>query len=145
MPRAHAPSSDTGPAAESPSEVRLDVWLDIACLFKTRSAAQQACRNGKVTVNGQDATANRHLKVGDALHISRPFGRTQELVVRGLAARHVAKADARALYEDRTPQPTPEEIERRRIDRMYRAAMTPAKAPGKRARRALRALKERQG
>ena len=31
--------------------VRLDVWLDVACLFRTRSEAQNACRGGKVTVN----------------------------------------------------------------------------------------------
>jgi len=27
---------------------RADVWLDVACLFKTRSLAQAACRGGKV-------------------------------------------------------------------------------------------------
>ena len=32
--------------------VRLDQWLDVACLFKTRSEAQKACRLGKVSVNG---------------------------------------------------------------------------------------------
>ena len=30
--------------------MRLDVWLDVACLFRTRSEAQKACRNGKVDV-----------------------------------------------------------------------------------------------
>jgi hypothetical protein len=53
----------------------------------------------------------------------------------------VTKADARALYEDLTPQPTPEEIEMRRLERMYRAAMTPPRAPDKRERRALRRIK----
>ena len=33
--------------------VRLDIWLDVACLFRTRSEAQKACRAGKVTANGQ--------------------------------------------------------------------------------------------
>jgi hypothetical protein len=74
--------------------------------------------------------------------ISRPLGRKQRIVVRGVAERHVSKADARELYEDLTPKPTAEEIETRRIDRMYRAAMTPPRAPDKRARRALRKLKE---
>src|SRR5262249_8455489 len=31
-----------------PEAERVDVWLDVACLFKTRSLAQAACRGGKV-------------------------------------------------------------------------------------------------
>ena len=125
--------------------VRLDVWLDVACLFKTRSEAQQACRTGKVAVNGQTAKPNRHLRLGDELTIGRPFGRKQLLSVRGLAARHLAKADARQLYEDLTPKPTAEEVELRRLERMYRAAVTPPRAPDKRDRRALRKVKEHGG
>jgi ribosome-associated heat shock protein Hsp15 len=124
--------------------VRLDVWLDVACLFKTRSEAQKACRGGKVDVNGQAAKPNRLLRPGDTIEISRPYGRQQNLVVRAVAERHLPKADARELYDDRTPAPSPEEVEMRRLERIYRAAMTPPKAPDKRARRALRALKERQ-
>jgi len=122
--------------------VRLDVWLDVACLFKTRSEAKKACEGGKVDVNGQAAKPHRTIRPGDELEISRPFGRKQKVVVRGLAEKHIAKADARALYEDLTPQPTAQEIEARRLERMYRAAMTPPRAPDKRARRALRKMKE---
>jgi ribosome-associated heat shock protein Hsp15 len=124
--------------------VRLDVWLDIACLFRTRSEAQKACRGGKVEVNGQAAKPNRLLRVGDKINISRPLGRKQNVIVRALAGRHLPKAEARELYEDCTPVPTIEELEIRRMERMYRAAMTPPRAPDKRARRALRELKERQ-
>jgi len=123
--------------------VRLDVWLDVACLFKTRSAAQKACTSGKIDVNGQPAKPHRLLRAGDVLDISRPYGRKQQIVVRSAADRHVARADARQLYEDRTPPPTPEEIEMRRLERIYRAQMTPPRAPDKRQRRALRAMKER--
>ncbi len=123
--------------------VRLDIWLDVACLFKTRSEAQKACRTGKVDVNAQTAKPNRLLRVGDELTIGRPFGRKQRLVVKGLADRHVAKADARQLYDDLTPKPTAEEIEMRRAERIYRAAVTPPRAPDKRDRRARRKIKER--
>jgi ribosome-associated heat shock protein Hsp15 len=127
----------------TPAELRLDVWLDIACLFRTRSEAQKACKSGKIDVNGQPAKPHRTIRIGDALEISRPFGKKQKVVVRGLAERHVARADARQLYEDLTPPPTPEEIEVRRMERIYRAAMTPPRAPDKRDRRALRKMKER--
>jgi ribosome-associated heat shock protein Hsp15 len=122
--------------------LRLDIWLDIACLFRTRSEAQKACRSGKISVNGQPAKPNRSVRAGDELEISRPFGRKQQIVIRGLDDRHIAKADARNLYQDRTPAPTPEEIEMRKIERMHRAAMTPPRAPDKRARRAIRKMKE---
>ena len=41
--------------------MRLDLWLDIACLFKRRSEAQKACKNGKTDVNGQPAKPHREL------------------------------------------------------------------------------------
>jgi ribosome-associated heat shock protein Hsp15 len=123
--------------------IRLDIWLDVACLFRTRSEAQKACKGGKVDVNGQTAKPNRLLRIGDEVLIGRPFGRKQRIVIRALADRHVAKAAARLLYEDLTPAPTPEEIEMRRTERIYRAQMRPLKSPDKRQRRAIRQLKER--
>ncbi len=128
---------------ERSQAVRLDVWLDVACLFKTRSEAQKACKGGKIDVNRQAAKPNRLVRVGDELEISRPYGRKQRVVVRALAGRHVPKTEARLLYEDLTPAPTPEEIEVRRMERMFRAAMTPPRAPDKRQRRALRRFKGR--
>ena len=128
------------PVVLTPPEVRLDVWLDVACLFRTRSEAQKACRGNKLEVNGQSAKPNRLLRRGDTLTIGRPFGRKQTILVRELADRHVSKADARLLYEDLTPKPTPEQIEARKLERMYRAAVTPLKAPDKRERRARRRM-----
>jgi ribosome-associated heat shock protein Hsp15 len=123
------------------ADVRLDVWLDVACVFRTRSEAQKACRNGKIVVNGQPAKPNRRLRVGDELEIGRPLGRTQKLKVLSLADRHIAKADARLLYEDLTPPPTPEQLELRRQERIFHAATTPLHSPDKRQRKALRKMR----
>jgi ribosome-associated heat shock protein Hsp15 len=126
--------------APLPERLRLDVWLDIACLFRTRSEAQRACRSGRVEVNGSRAKAHREVGAGDGLVIARPFGRRQRIVIRALADRHIPKAEARLLYEDLTPPPTAEELELRRqaaLARPYRAVS----APDKRQRRALRRLK----
>ena len=129
--------------AQPPVAVRLDVWLDVACLFKTRSEAQRACKGGKVDLNGQAAKPHREVKPGDEIEISRPLGRKQRIVVRQLADRHIPRAEARELYEDLTPLPTPEEVEARRIERLARAFIRPASAgsPDKRERRQLRRLK----
>ena len=63
-------------------------------------------------------------------------------VVRLLLDQHVKKAEARALYDDVTPKPSPEEVEMRRIERAYRAATRAAGTPDRRQRRALRRMKE---
>jgi ribosome-associated heat shock protein Hsp15 len=124
--------------------VRLDIWLDVACLFRTRSEAQKACKAGKVDVNGQASKPHREIKSGDEIVIGRPLGRKQRLVVYAVTDTHVPRKDARALYEDLTPPPTPEEVEQRRIDRLARAFLRPQSAgsPDKRERRQLRRMKE---
>ena len=120
---------------------RLDVWLDVACLFKTRSEAKRACEGGKVEVNGEHAKPHRILHEGDRLRISRPFGRHQDILVRIVLDQHVKKAEARVLYDDVTPKPTAEEIEMRRVERIYRAAAQAAGTPDRRRRREIRRAK----
>jgi ribosome-associated heat shock protein Hsp15 len=124
--------------------VRLDIWLDVSCLFRTRSEAQKACKAGKVEVNGQPAKPNRDIKSGDEIVISRPLGRKQRVVVYEVADKHIARKEARGLYEDLTPPPTAEEIEQRRIDKLTRAFMRPQSVgtPDRRERRQLRKMKE---
>ena len=125
--------------------MRLDVWLDIACLSRTRSEAKRACEGGKVDVNGHSAKPNREIREGDEIQITHRFGRRQKVVVRGVTEQHVPKAEARHLYEDLTPKPTPEELELRRIARMAAPFTRPASAgaPDRRERRELRRLKGR--
>ncbi len=121
--------------------VRLDVWLDVACLFKTRSEAKRACEGGKIDVNGEHAKPHRAIREGDRLRISRPFGRHQDVIVRIVIDQHVKKAEARVLFDDVTPKPTAEEIEMRRMERVYRAASQAAGTPDRRRRREIRRAK----
>jgi len=107
--------------------VRLDVWLDVSCLFPTRSRAKAACEGGKVDVNGARAKPHREIRVGDRVSLAGSEGARRELVVRGLAERSIPKAQARELYEDVTPPAPPEVVEARRLDRM----LTPRDAGGR--------------
>ncbi len=123
--------------------VRVDVWLDVACLFRTRSEAQRACRGGKVNINGHAARPNREVRPDDELTITRPGGRRQRVVVRGVADQHVSKAEARQLYTDTTPPPSPEE--QALLDLIRLARRPPRRdlgAPDRRERRRLREEKE---
>ena len=122
--------------------IRLDVWLDVSCLFKTRSEAKRACEGGKVDVNGDHAKPNRFIHEGDRVRISRGAGRVQDVVVRIILEQHVKKAEARALYDDVTPTPSPAEVDMRRAERAYRAAAAAAGTPDRRKRRELRRMKE---
>jgi ribosome-associated heat shock protein Hsp15 len=122
--------------------IRLDIWLDVACLFKTRSEAKRACEGGKVDVNGDHAKPNRLIREGDRVRISRGAGRFQDVIVRIILEQHIRKTEARALYDDVTPKPSPEESEMRRQERAYRAAAAAAGAPDRRRRREIRRLKE---
>jgi ribosome-associated heat shock protein Hsp15 len=124
--------------------VRLDVWLDVACLFKTRSQAQLACKGGKVEVNGVRGKPQRQITPGDEIRITLPGGWKKIVVVRELVSTHVPKHRARELYQDLTPQPTMEELELRRLQKL---SLPPRRArglgaPKKKERRQLRRIKE---
>ena len=123
--------------------VRLDVWLDVACLFRTRSEAQKACKGGKVEVNDQRGKPHREVQVGDQIVITGPMGRRRQVVILSLAEQHLRKTQARELYQDLTPPPSPEEIELRRLARVWGMTTRPrgAGSPDKRERRMLRRLK----
>lgn len=121
--------------------VRLDVWLDVACIFPTRSQAKTACEGGKVDVNGGRAKAHREIRPGDRVDVTTARGDRRELVVKGLAERSVPNARARALYEDVTPALPPEVLEARRLDRM----LTPSESSGRPDRRERRERRRRKG
>jgi ribosome-associated heat shock protein Hsp15 len=122
-------------AAESPlTEVRLDVFLDVACLFPTRSQAAAACRGGKVDVNGRAAAPHKVVRVGDALGVTFPSRKRTFRVVE-LREHHVKKAEARTLVEETTPPERPEVLEARRLERLLAPKGEPAGKPSKKERR----------
>ena len=124
-----------------PTQLRVDVWLDVSCVCRTRSEAQRACSVGRVSVNGERAKPRRELKTGDRVTIVTR-GRRRELVVRRLSEHHLPKAEARGLYEDVTPPPAPEDAELRELlRRAGPAAGARQGAPRRREQRLRRHLK----
>jgi len=103
---------------ETLTEVRLDVWLDVACLFPTRSQAAAACKGGKVDVNGSAASPHKVVRPGDELRVTFAGGRRRTFRVVALSEQHIRRAEARALYEETTPPPSPMELEARRLERL---------------------------
>ena len=53
-------------------EARIDIWLWAARIFKTRSIAADACKNGRVTVGGTNVKPSRMVKVGETVSVRKP-------------------------------------------------------------------------
>ena len=53
-------------------EARIDKWLWVARIFKTRSIAADACKNGRVTVGGTNVKPSRMVKVGETVSVRKP-------------------------------------------------------------------------
>jgi ribosome-associated heat shock protein Hsp15 len=128
-----------------PDAVRLDVWLDVACLARTRSQAKELCDGGKVEVNGVRAKPHRLIRPGDRIQLVLGPALRRQVVVRALAERHLPKAEARTLWEDVTPPPSEAELEARRLERLAPAPAPPRGRgrPEKRDRRRMERVRGR--
>lgn len=121
--------------------MRLDVFLDVACLAKTRSQAKQLCEGGKVEVNGARAKPHRLVGPGDRIRLTLGPGFRKEVVVKEVRETHVPKEEARRLYEDVTPPPSPEELALRRMA----PPPAPPKGKGRPEKRERRQLEKLRG
>lgn len=81
--------------------MRLDKYLKISRLIKRRTVANEACDNGRVTVNGRPAKASYDVKPGDKMEIR--FGERVLAVEVLEVSDHVSKNDASAMYREILP------------------------------------------
>ena len=78
--------------------MRLDKYLKISRLIKRRTVANEACDNGRISVNGRVVKASYDVKVGDKLEITMgPRTIAVEVLV---VADNVRKDDACAMYKE---------------------------------------------
>ncbi|HEX9737360.1 MAG TPA: S4 domain-containing protein [Thermoanaerobaculia bacterium] len=92
--------------------VRLDKWLQVARVFKTRSQATRACSLNRVRVNAMPAKAHRNLALEDRVEVEIGDW-TRVLVVKELADKPLPKAEAPRVFEDLSPpRPRLDELER---------------------------------
>ena len=52
-------------------EARIDKWLWAARIYKTRTLAADACKNGRITINGAQAKPSRSVKPGDEVGVKK--------------------------------------------------------------------------
>jgi ribosome-associated heat shock protein Hsp15 len=93
---------------EAKDKLRLDKYLWAIRVFKTRSAAAEACEKGRVKSGGDAQKASHAVKTGEVFDV-RTESRKWVIRVTGLLDHRVQFAEAIKYYEDLTP---PEERER---------------------------------
>lgn len=77
--------------------MRLDKYLKVSRLIKRRTVANEACDQGRVSVNGRVAKASVDVKAGDVLEIR--FGEKVFKAEILNVAEHVLKNEAAELYK----------------------------------------------
>ena len=78
--------------------MRLDKYLKVSRLIKRRTVANEACENGRISVNGRVVKASYEVKVGDKLEISMGPRTVSVEVVQ--VADNVRKDDAGMMYKE---------------------------------------------
>ena len=80
--------------------MRLDKYLKVSRLIKRRTVANEACDNGRISVNGRVVKAgyDYDVKVGDKIEIS--MGARTVTVEVLQVAETVRKDDAAAMYKE---------------------------------------------
>ena len=78
--------------------MRLDKYLKVSRLIKRRTVANEACDNGRISVNGRTVKASYEVKVGDKIEINMG-SRTVAVEVLQIAET-VRKDDAVGMYKE---------------------------------------------
>jgi ribosome-associated heat shock protein Hsp15 len=82
--------------------VRIDKWLWAVRIYKTRTLAADACRNGRVTINGQPLKPSREVRINE-LVVAQTGDLTRTTKVLGLLERRVGASAVKQFAEDLTP------------------------------------------
>ncbi|MBK6621354.1 MAG: RNA-binding S4 domain-containing protein [Saprospirales bacterium] len=85
-----------------PNKVRIDKWLWAVRIYKSRTLATDACKEGKVKTGGMSAKASHMVGVGDLLEVKKN-GFDFRFKVVSLLEKRVGAAIAITCYEDLTP------------------------------------------
>ena len=120
------------------NEARIDKWLWAARIFKTRSMAADACKNGRVTMGGVNVKPSRTIKMGDTVSVRKPPITYSFKVLKAIEMRVGAKLLSE-VYENVTTPDQYELLEMTRISGFIDRARGTGR-PTKKERRSLDAF-----
>jgi ribosome-associated heat shock protein Hsp15 len=119
-------------------EARIDKWLWAARIFKTRSIAADACKNGRVTINDVNVKPSHMVKVGETVSVRKPPVTYSFRILKTIEQRVGAKL-LPEIYDNVTPQDQYELLEMNRISGFVDRARGTGR-PTKKDRRAMDAF-----
>ena len=117
---------------------RIDKWLWAARIFKTRSIAADACKNGRVTKNGMTMKPSHMVKVGEVVSVKKPPVTYSFRILKAMEQRVGAKL-LPEIYENVTDPKQYELLEMSRISGFVDRARGTGR-PTKKDRRAIDAF-----
>ena len=117
------------------SEARIDKWLWAARVYKPRTLASDACKNGRITINGALAKPSRTVKIGDQVGVKKSPITYTFRVLQAIEKRVGAKL-LPEVFENITPPEQYELLEMNRISGFIDRARGTGR-PTKKDRRAL--------
>ena len=117
---------------------RIDKWLWAARIFKTRSIAADACKNGRVTISGVNVKPSHMVKVGETVSVRKPPVTYSFKILKTIEQREGAKL-LPEIYENVTTADQYELLEMNRISGFVNRARGTGR-PTKKDRRAMDAF-----
>ena len=117
------------------SLARIDKWLWAARIFKTRSIAADAIKNGRVTIGGVNVKPSRMVKAGETVSVRNPPVTYSFKILKPIEQRVGAKL-LPEIYENVTTADQYELLEMNRISGFVNRARGTGR-PTKKERRAL--------
>lgn len=96
------------------NEARIDKWLWAARIFKTRSIAVDAIKNGRVTIQGVNVKPSRMVKEGEVVSVRKPPVTYSFKILKTIEQRVGAKL-LPEIYKNVTPPDQYELLEMNRI------------------------------
>ena len=117
---------------------RIDKWLWAARIFKTRSIAADACKNGRVTIGGTNVKPSHTVKAGEVVSVKKPPITYSFRILKTIEQRVGAKLIPE-IYENVTDPKQYELLEMSRISGFVDRARGTGR-PTKKERRALDAF-----
>ncbi len=86
------------------SEARIDKWMWAVRIFKTRTIAAEACKKGRITINGSFVKASRMIKPDDVIQVRKPPVTYSFKVIQPIEKRVGAKLVADMMENVTTPE-----------------------------------------
>lgn len=120
------------------NQARIDKWLWAARIFKTRSIAADACKNGRVCISGVNVKPSHMVKVGETVSVRKPPVTYSFKILQTIEQRVGAKLIPE-VYENVTTPDQYELLEMNRISGFVDRARGTGR-PTKKERRALDAF-----